>query len=304
MPIAWVLNLDADEELRHPSGYTPSAATTRLVQRFVPSLQGLVRAGDVILDSGGFRAATAGAGATLPGRFVGQAWCPTPSALACLRHAGVLLPATPHLEVLRLVNHRTFCARLEQTLEQARYVRSFEELTRHVGQFPITTWLLKRPHGFSGRGSRRVSFPHPEANDRRWIEASLKEDAGLQVEPWVERLRDFALHGYIDASGAMRLGAPTLLECGSRGEWLGTRPTGAADLEPQEETLLRQIATGSARALFEAGYFGPFGIDAYRWRDAEGRQHFNPRSEINARYTMGWHVGMGDWRPDIRPQGR
>ena len=25
----------------------------------------------------------------------------------------------------------------------------------------------------------------------------------------------------------------------------------------------------------------------------------NPRSEINARYSMGWGVGMGDCRPDL-----
>jgi hypothetical protein len=41
-----------------------------------------------------------------------------------------------------------------------------------------------------------------------------------------------------------------------------------------------------AEVLRDAGYFGPFGIDAYRWRDG-ATQYFNPRSEINARYSMG-----------------
>ena len=47
------------------------------------------------------------------------------------------------------------------------------------------------------------------------------------------------------------------------------------------------------------GYFGPFGIDGFRYRDTDGHLRFNPRSEINARYSMGWAVGMRDKRPDL-----
>jgi hypothetical protein len=57
-----------------------------------------------------------------------------------------------------------------------------------------------------------------------------------------------------------------------------------------------------AQALLEAGYFGPFGIDAFRWVDRAGVERFNPRCEINARYSMGWAVGMGSRRPDLDPR--
>jgi hypothetical protein len=50
-----------------------------------------------------------------------------------------------------------------------------------------------------------------------------------------------------------------------------------------------------------AGYYGPFGIDAFRWRDQNGKQQWNPRCEINARYSMGWSIGMGQSRPDLEP---
>ena len=46
-------------------------------------------------------------------------------------------------------------------------------------------------------------------------------------------------------------------------------------------------------ALASAGYFGAFGIDAYRYR-LDGREALNPMSEINARFTMDWTVGMVD----------
>ncbi len=48
-----------------------------------------------------------------------------------------------------------------------------------------------------------------------------------------------------------------------------------------------------ADALSRAGYFGPFGVDAYRYRDREQQLRLQPRSEINARYTMGFAVGWG-----------
>jgi hypothetical protein len=54
-----------------------------------------------------------------------------------------------------------------------------------------------------------------------------------------------------------------------------------------------------AEALIRAGYFGPFGIDGYRWKDEHGTLRFNPRTDINARYSMGWAVGMGSRRPDL-----
>ena len=49
-----------------------------------------------------------------------------------------------------------------------------------------------------------------------------------------------------------------------------------------------------AGALHAAGYFGPFGIDAYRYADAHGRTRWNPCGELNARYTMGYALGMAD----------
>lgn len=50
------------------------------------------------------------------------------------------------------------------------------------------------------------------------------------------------------------------------------------------------------RALAAQGYFGAFGVDAYRHRllDGSGRTALNPLSEINARYTMDWALAMGE----------
>jgi hypothetical protein len=53
-------------------------------------------------------------------------------------------------------------------------------------------------------------------------------------------------------------------------------------------------AEGVAAALNAARYFGPFGVDAYTYRERpDGAIALQPRSEINARYTMGFAVPRG-----------
>jgi len=50
-----------------------------------------------------------------------------------------------------------------------------------------------------------------------------------------------------------------------------------------------EAARTVADELHARGYRGPFGIDAYQYRDKSGRVALNPLSEINARMTFG-HV--------------
>ena len=65
------------------------------------------------------------------------------------------------------------------------------------------------------------------------------------------------------------------------------RRAAPGELTDREQRALFDRAEATARALFEAGYFGPFGIDAYRYRDG-----FCAQSELNARYTMGFVTGF------------
>ena len=100
-----------------------------------------------------------------------------------------------------------------------------------------------------------------------------------------------ALHGWLGEDGGLKLGRPTVLHCDERGGFAGSAPAGDL-LEDGEHRLLIAAAQRVAGALTAVGYHGPFGIDAFRWLDADGRADFEPLSELNARYTMGWWTGM------------
>jgi len=289
---AWLLNLGAEVELENPRR-TIGAETRARLPDLVEKLSSLVPAGDVILF--GEENETG-----LAEGCLGRAWLPTPRALMALGRAGALRLPVPDFEILQKVNDRRFSLTLGATLPGQRVVTSLEEVSEALAQpSPQGNWLLRRPHGFAGKGRRRVRPDEVMGVAQSWIEASLRYSAALVVEPWVERLADFGLHGYVSANREIILGEPTLQKMTEEGAWLRTRRIRSGELGRDEAYALATAAKAAADALVQAGYFGPFGIDAFRWRDEHGKQHFNPRCEINARYSMGWAIGMGDTRPDL-----
>jgi hypothetical protein len=281
-PHLWLWNLDAELELANPGYTTPSSTTRERIARLRPWLQQLLEPGDEVLDE---------EGGPFP-HHVGVAWCPTPHALRRLKKSGALVPEAPPVEVLRAANHRRFCATLGQVLPGARFVENMDDLRTAVEAPSISgTWLLKRSFGFAGRGQLRVAAGSLPEDARRWAEAPLRRGEGLQVEPLVERLGDFALHGQLDRDGSLRVGAPTVQRCSALGVWEGSAPAGLELLDPEREVLHEELRSVGA-ALHRLGYFGPFNVDAFAWRGEGGRRCFLPRCEINARYSMGWAVGM------------
>jgi hypothetical protein len=288
---AWFLNFDADEELASPLGYTPRRDVAARFAALTEAARALLGPNDVALPV-----------ERLAAGLIGRAFCPTPRAQRELAKAGAVALPAPPLEVLRAVNHRAFSARLGQTLPGARYIHTLEELADTVAATsPTGRWLLKRPFGFAGRGRRSIErWPVAEKDPARaWIEASLRSPDGLQVEPLVARAGDFGLHGHIARSGVVSLGEPTRQDCDASGAWKGSARAAPGDLDFEEMRALVSETERAAAALKVAGYFGPFGVDAFRWVDEAGRTRFNPRCEINARYSMGWAVGMGERRPDL-----
>jgi hypothetical protein len=66
----------------------------------------------------------------------------------------------------------------------------------------------------------------------------------------------------------------------------------AIDVSPPLARALTSERASVATALTLAGYFGPFGVDAFVYRDRLGTERLQPRSEVNARYSMGFAVGL------------
>jgi hypothetical protein len=269
--------LDAEFELARP-GYTPRVRLSNQLERYGAASSALLGPDDVLVQPGAV---------ATPG-LIGRAWCPTPMAVATLRAAGVPPEPHPSADVLRRVNHRRFAFDLGGGLPGQLYVheRSALEPLLHRAERP---WLLKRPLAFAGRGQMRV---YDTISDKQWswIDASFKID-GLIVEPLVVPTLELSLHGFIWQDGHHELGRICVQEVSGRGVFRGVRLAEPGELAPPEEQSLFTQGKRVATALHEAGYFGPFGIDAFHY-EAEERAGFCTLSEINARYTMGFVAGF------------
>jgi hypothetical protein len=277
---AWVLNLDAELELsRGRPGYVPQRKLVAQLAEHGQSSRRLLGPEDVLLEQLTREPAR---------RFVGRCWCPTPLALARLHGAGVEPEPHPEAGVLRRVNHRRFAHELGGGLPEQVYVENREALERTLGDCS-QRWLLKRPLSFAGRGQLRVIGPLTQ-KQQSWVEVSLARD-GLVIEPLVEPLLELSLHGFVWRDGSIRLGRICVQDVGERGTFRGLRLARAAELSPGEDAAFAERADAVAQALHRAGYFGPFGIDGYRYRRNE-QQGFCALGEINARYTLGFATGF------------
>ena len=280
MKFAWVLNLDAELELaRLDYEYVPRTKLLEQLARYGQGSRALLGPEDVLVEPG---ARLAGAG------FIGRAWCPTPLALARLSAAGVQAEPHPEPAVLRRVNHRLFAHRAGGGLPEQRYFvdrAPLEELLRRAER----PWLLKRPLAFAGRGQMRFYGP---ISDKQWswLDVSLSRD-GLIVEPLVTPTLELSLHGFIWPSGRFELGRVCVQEVSERGVYRGLRLAQPSELTTEETTGLIGQGEQVAGLLHAAGYFGPFGIDGFRYQLGDARG-FCALSEINARYTMGFATGF------------
>ena len=289
-PRAWVLNLDAEYELLQPRGYTRGNAMA-LQLRAAAGRCGLVRPGDVML----------GSDEPLPANVAGMrgdTWCPTPRALATLEAAGTRVPKAPPVDTLRRVNDRGFAIGLEGGTLGSRYVTNLSDVEDAVGSI-ADRWVLKRALSFAGRGHRRGSGGLNDL-ERRWCHNALRDGLGIVVEPFVERIGDYAQHGFVTPSGEVLLGTPTVQICDAHANWRGSRLEPDCDaqrLSESERSALVKTAYRVGEALAANRYFGPFGIDAFRYRYQE-TERFNPLVELNARYCMGWAVS-GCPRPEL-----
>ncbi len=286
---AWVLNFDAEEEMSRGTRPWPSRVELDRMKGLASRLRGaLVPAGDAVVfpeDEG----EAAG--------LDGVAWCVTPWARRALDSRGARVESSVSPAVVARVNHRAWAVELGLHLEGARYVTEARELDGVLsGEWPDGGWLLKRPWSYAGRGRLHLRTRDELTVERHvgWLRRSMNT-GGVMVEPHVERVVDLALHGWI-GEGSTERGALTRQACDAAGAWVSTERW---ELDAWWRSELERTFDETTAALAREGYRGPYGVDAFVWRDGEGRERLQPRSDVNARYTMGWAVGMGDRRPDL-----
>ena len=204
--------------------------------------------------------------------------------------------AAPSVEVLRAVNARPFAALVRAPFARASFEKhvahSLEHALELVARASDDGWLVRRTFGAAGRGRRRIARGTPTAAELDWLVASLRLGP-LVVEPWVHVTREYTRSAWVHRNGEVVISAPCFQETTTQGAWVRTERAARGEVSHDDDARLGEVVEAAGRALAQAGYFGPFGIDAYRHRVA-GRAGdvLNPLSEINARFTMDWANAM------------
>ncbi|HEY0781599.1 MAG TPA: hypothetical protein VGE98_04025 [Thermoanaerobaculia bacterium] len=242
------------------------------------------------------------------------AWCETVGVAALRRHglaprfpwdpalplheALWRLPAAPPSAVAA-ANHRGFCLAVAKdlgcALPGACLVSSLAELQSRIDEAPAGSplahaWIVKAPFSAAGRSRYVERSGRLDPANRRRIEGLFARHGALLLEPWMERTADFGLAAILSADGVYVVGLHRQ-SVDLRGQFagleLGVEREDSAGLNGEErETLLRVVSAVGER-LRGLGYLGPFGIDAWRYRRADGSEAFHPLGEINARMTIG-----------------
>lgn len=295
-PRAWILNLDAESEFEASSHYTPTLHMRAIVERERKRLlSSLVAPGDVLLTEGDF--AANGVALRQARGLQGLAWSPTPRALAQLRAAGARPLAAAPIAVLRKVNARDFAASVRAPLQGASFDKhvaaTLDEVQACLAHPAAHGWLVRRTFGAAGRGRRHIAAGRPSDEERAWIEAGLRRGP-LVIEPWVLVAREYTRSAWLHTNGELTISPPCFQSTTEHGAWTLTERAERGAVSREDDAELEGAVAAAGAALAEAGYFGPFGIDAYRHRalDGSARTLLNPLSEINARFTMDWATAM------------
>lgn len=165
--------------------------------------------------------------------------------------------------------------------EDAAFIDTLQAFDAHPAC--AGAWVAKAPYAAAGRHRVHGHGPSPPAPTRRALERLLKAYGELLLEPWLERAADFGCA--VDTGGAKI----HVLHVDGRGAFAGIGPVPPGGLPGDDATRIRRVAAQVGRDLAAAGYHGPFGIDAFRYRDAEGQMRLRAVCEVNARHTFG-HV--------------
>lgn len=161
---------------------------------------------------------------------------------------------------------------------------------------PTGPLVVKAPWSSSGRGIRYIDGC-PNANTLLWMANVIRRQGGVMVEPYYDKVKDFAMEFVIHNGVARYLGLSLFINTNGAytGNLIATEEEKMSRLGrylPGE--LLGEVAQRICRYAedrFATTYEGPFGVDMMVVATKGDTFLLHPCVEINLRRTMG-HVAL------------
>lgn len=197
-----------------------------------------------------------------------------------------LMPADEQLDTIREMSSRRWAA--NHLGNAGVFCESLEEVSRQAALHDEV--VMKSPWSCSGRGVRY-------RRDDRWASNVIKNQGGIMVEPYYNKVMDFAMEFFSDGQGRVSYQGLSLFET-INGSYKGNLLAPEAEklkvisqLIPEEElTTARQEILRVMTDAIGSWYCGPFGVDMMVYAQGE-QMRLNRCVELNLRTTMG-HVAL------------
>lgn len=217
---------------------------------------------------------------------------------------GLLPPAAPSLDCVRIVNSRRFQAEFDcptpENLQCGSVIcatlKEVQQAIALVTEHRIRGWVIKSELSHAGREQLRGhGLPLTEAQEA-WLRRRFAAELLVSVEPRLEPIAEwgmqFTVHAQSgrttnrDSSFAVTLDGITRLLSDSTGRYIGSV---CGLWNDPDDQLVHCLQTGLqvAHAAASRGYRGPFGIDCMRYCNPDGSSGLRAVQDINARNTMG-----------------
>lgn len=210
-----------------------------------------------------------------------------------------VMPTEHDICVIRDLSHRKTALDLRRLLlvDDGSFVAiSLESVSESVRQWGRA--VLKAPWSSSGRGIRFIDHPMND-NQVRWIKNVISRQGCVIVEPYYNKVKDFAMEFESDGRGGITCLGLSLFHT-TNGAYTGNI---LASEEEKREIISRYVSLDlidstqqnicrCLGSVFNGKYSGPFGVDMMivTCPDAD-KYYLHPCVEINLRRTMG-HVAL------------
>lgn len=207
-----------------------------------------------------------------------------------------LLPNAEQLGLIRWLSSRERAVEMLAVIQpqlsfltgESVYCRTTEEVEIALRRWSPT--ILKAPWSSSGKGLR---FGQGGQDDtlRSWYTKLLRQQGGVVVEPFYDKLMDFAMEFWSDGLSIEYKGL-SLFDTHPNGAYKGNRLWSEEEkwnymssfLNRENGRRLIELLAGGLQRLIDGRYCGPLGVDMMVLRDGG----IHPCVEINMRMTMGY----------------
>lgn len=214
---------------------------------------------------------------------------PTDDDLPFVRQLSSRVTTIPALESIRdgIEDH---------TCGEARYHTSLKEVLETIADWRSV--VLKAPWSSSGRGIRYVDR-EMNPSVMGWVQRVIQMQGGVMVEPYYNKVRDFAMEFFMHENGEVEYNGLSLFETVNHtytGNLLASEEEKRAIMDKWIPVALldavKERICACLPVLSDHRYTGPFGVDmmVVARHDQQGFL-LHPCVEINVRRTMG-HVAL------------